>query len=718
MFALRSTIWVVWASLLVLVSPLAFSDNYVAGANYSNGQVYALCFDQDTGTAIRSTTSADGGTKPASLTFFTGNSNELGKDQLQLFVADESGQIRRFLWGEEFTVGEEPQKDCSTIVIEPTVQLYSKNDGTGPTAPNGLVVAPEQQLVTLSSANGGTESSIWRFDLQQSPVTAPQSLLPELVIAALPFGELNESLVLPQNMASTALHSDLLVATTSPAAIIKIDSKCLAPGASPCGTADWQELIGGSGSVPLAADPAGIALLPSPHQDILLVSTRSGDVAVYNLSSGQAVLDNPALISGLGQGKFKIKTARKVDIDIEQNSRVITFAANLYVAGRNNGSVVQIGLEMVEGNLELSSDPVLTVNQGIEHPRGLATTSEDFIRIFGCTENCPDEILVDISTVIEHSFDVSAQTGEPISGYIGETVEVFKDERPACQGLNSTAAPQPLYIWNNQLYTYDPDPVTPTDPVSTSVMIPSQYCGSPANDPHILLIRTISNIDPTLTDIKHRAYDTDLDEDGVADLDCTSGDASQFPAVGWAPIPETNDPPIVEGQTMIDVITGCGSLRLRTRTMSYFIPNLRVRPVASATKGKGKPGKQNFTSFGPILIAEYDGLQRTLEEANLTSGCIVSTPTLEEVYTSISDIQSDIERGRTRTLQSDTMALFEVLRNNELMISPKGLGCPLNYQGDVKSRITHLYFSTATKLLGQTWVEGCNEENLIELCLQ
>lgn len=698
---------VIGAGLLLSGLP-AFADNYVAGANYSNGQVYALCFDDAAGTATRSTWQADGGTKPSSLVFYTGNSDELGKEQLQLLVADSSGEILRFLWGEAYTVGEEPQKDCNAIEITPTVSVYDKNLAVGPDAPDGLSVTSDQQLISVSANGGSASSEIWRFDMSTSPADTASAVTPVPVLTNLPYTDIVESLVLPSNTTSTDLHGDLLVVTNTPSAILRVDSACIAKGAGPC--TGYDDFIGGGSNVSLPAEPAGIALLPSPYQDKLLVSTRDGSIAVYDLSSGSAVLEDPALITNLGQGKFKIKTARKVAVQDEQSSRLVSFAANVYVAGRNNGSIIQTTLEVSNGVVSLAAGPSLEVNIGIEHPRGLATTSDDFIRISTCTVDCPDQVVVDISTVIEHSFDVSATTGEPITGYIGETYDVLKDPRPQCVGSSASADPGLLYIFEGQVYTYNPG--------ANSVVIPSHLCGSPADDPHLLLIRTVSNIDPTKIELNHRAYDTDLDNDGVKDLDCFAGDLNNLPAVGWAPIPETGEDTIVEGQQIIDMITGCGSLRMKTRTLSYFVMGLRNQVFASSSKGK--PGKATKTYFGTIINSEYDYLVQTLQEAAMTTSCVGDPVLLSEIYDTITGIQTDIGKGRYRKLDADTLALFAQLRDNDnnLMLAPKFQGCPKNFIGDVESRMSHLYFSTATKLLDKTWTPGCSEENLIELCLQ
>ncbi|GAB3025512.1 hypothetical protein [Bowmanella dokdonensis] len=717
----------------LLCSPQAGADSYVAGANYSNGQVYALCFDDESGTAVRSQLSADGGTKPVSLVFFTGKTDELGKEELQLLVADEAGEIRRFGWGETLTIGEEPQKDCNNVQISPRPSLYSKQQGPGPAAPNGLSVAPGDLLLVLNNPQGsgkgkgkksGTPGGeLWKFDLL-NPASQPVK-----VLSALPHGRLEETLVLPSNLSAQALHDDLLIVANDPSVVKKVDRACYEHPTSGCGGAAVVDFIGGDSAAILTGEPAGITLLPSPNQDKLLLSSNDGSVALYDISSGQAVLEDETLISNLGAGKFKIKALRDLDSLSLNGRRVVSFQANLYVAGRNNGSVQQISLSLVNGNLVADTASILQVSDGIQHARALATTSEDFIRIAPCEVNCPDKLVVDIAYVIEHEFDTSAQTGEPVAGYIGETYQVLRDPRPACNSDFSTLQPGPLFIWKSQVYPYDPDPVTPLDPDSTSVMIPGYLCGSPAHDPHILLVRTLSDIETRRSEIGHRTYDTDFDGDGLADLSCLSADRGQQPVVGWAPIPETGEDSIVEGQQIIDTVTGCGSVRIKTRELSYFVIGLRNHIVQGGTALTHKTRQNNLQAaavssetyqYSQRVNAEFKGLRDTLSEAVAELTCVANPLVAAQVDSDVADIQSDLLQQDYSLLESKTLNLLNQIRDNDnhLAVAAKGSGCSKNYLGDLNARATHVYFSLATKLLGKVWVPGCPESLPVEQCLQ
>lgn len=686
-------------STFMLAAP-ALADSYVAGVNYANGQLYALCFDDENGTATRSKTLGDGGKRPVSMVFFSGKTDELGKDALQLLVADEAGQIKRFEWGEQLTIGVEPQKRCDVIEISASHTFYDKRDGKGPAAPNGLSVAPGDKLLALSPGKRNA-GELWRFDLL-APGQAPTRLLNNL-----PYGSLQETLVLPASMGNASLHEDVLIVANTPDAIVKVDRSCYASGQC---TNQWSEFIGGSSGVPLPSTPTGIALLPEPHQDRLLVMTESGEVALYNLQGGAPVLEDPALLSGLGNGKFKIKTLRDIDVNQSRGSNQITFKAHLFVAGRNNGSVLQITLIEENDGIAVESPDFLEVNQGIQHPRALAVTSEDFIRIPACSDNCPQQIVVNISTVIEHRFDLSSQTGEPISGYLGETFQVFADPRPGCHRDFVNQVPGPLYIWQDNLYMQDPDPVTPSDPVSTSVMIPSHLCGSPDNDPHIMLVRTVSNIEVTRSEVEHRIFDTDFDNDGEADLDCYTYDKLRQPAAGWAPIPELSEDGIVEGRQVIDLATGCGSVRMKTRELSYFVLGLR---------NKIQPDTPAINQFAQILLREFQGLRQTLVEAQYAPACVGDLQAATQMENDILAIEGDLNNLTLGNLKSDMLSLLQRLRDNAnfLNVAAKGQGCTQNSLGDLRSRMTHIYFNGATKLLGQVWAPDCPYEVNLEYCL-
>ena len=683
------------------------ANSYVAGANYSNGQLYALCFnDLEPGQApLRSTIDADAGVKPVSLAFYTGKTDELGKEELQLFAADEAGVIRRFSWGETTDVGTEPQKDCNDIIIEQTGILYDKNQGAGPQSPDGLVVLPGDKLLVLNSSNGSSASQIWLFDLLQ-PNNPPQLLLDNI-----PHNTLAESTLIPSNANTIELQEDLLVVVNEPSAVLRIDKNCYQSGQ--CSASDISYFIG---EELISGTPSGIAFIPPPNQDKLIVSMSGGTIASYDVGSGQATVESAEFVTGLGAGKFKVKSLRDVNVNNVNNDEILSFEANIYIAGRNNGSVKEMKVTVQNGQLTLVSNQVQEINIGIEHPRGLATTSDDFIRIEACTSDCPDNIVVDISTVIQHSWDPNITTGEDLAGYIGESYHVLKDPRPACNANNQGAATQPLYISNDNVYMTEPSD-------ANRVMIPAHLCGSPADDPHIILIRTVSDIDPQKTTIAHKAYNTDFNEDGVSDLDCYSSDREQQPALGWAPIPELAEDPIVEGQQIIDTATGCGSVRSATREWSYFVVGLRYQVFPLPTsKSKKKSAKEYTAKFGEIISDELSGLANAINEANSIAACDVNSQAADDILAEIVLLQdnmaSNLNNKTLNDIEAGMLSVLNKLRDNDMYLSvaDKSLSCNKNYQGTFKSRATHLYFSIATKMLEKTWLANCPSDAPVESC--
>ncbi|WP_448569535.1 hypothetical protein [Thalassotalea ganghwensis] len=685
----------------------AIANSYVAGANYSNGQLYALCFNDlaPNQAPLRSTISADAGVKPVSLAFYTGKTDELGKEELQLFAADEAGVIRRFSWGETTEVGTEPQKDCNAIVIQQTGVLYDKNQGAGPQSPDGLVILPGDKLLVLNSSNGGGASQVWLFDLLL-PNSAPQ-----LLIDNIPHNTLAESVLIPSNANSVDLQEDVLIVVNEPSAVLRIDKNCYQ--SNQCLATDVSYFINEN---QLPGTPSGIAFIPPPNQDKLIVSMSGGTIASFDIGSGQAQVESSEFITGLGAGKFKVKSLRDVNVNNVNNDEVLSFEANIYIAGRNNGSIKEMKVTVSNDQLVLVNDQVQEVNIGIEHPRALATTSDDFIRIDACTTDCPDNIVVDISTVIQHSWDPSALTGENLAGYIGESYHVLKDPRPACQLSNEGSETQPLYISNDNVYM-----VEPNDP--NRVMIPAHLCGSPAEDPYLILVRTVSDIDPQKTTIAHKAYNTDFNEDGVADLDCYSADRERQPALGWAPIPELAEDPIVEGQQIIDTATGCGSVRSATREWSYFVIGLRYQLFPLPTsKSRKKSAKEYTSKFGEIISEELTSLANSITEASNIPACDVNSVARDEVLAEIITIQdniaSNLNNKTLNDIESEMLSVLNKVRDNDIYLSvaDKSAACPKNYRGTFVSRATHLYFSIATKMLEKVWVENCPSDSPVENC--
>ena len=724
------------SALMVLsslfISNISFAKSYVAGANYSNGRLYAVCFEPGSngeGPRISANT-VDGGLKPVSLAFYSGKADELGKEQLQLLSADLNGQIKRFNWGEQTTIGTEPQGDCNNLLIEPVSPLFQYSN-FGPASPNGLAVVPDNKLIVLSTGSAtssggqkkqagqkgapqkgspkGTQQSaseIWSFDLLNAGAA------PQLIMGNLPFANLEETLLLPSSLSSTGLHNDLLIVANNPSVIFKVDKNCyLNPGS--CNAGAVQAFIGGNSGVDLPGDPAGVALLPAPNQDKLLVSLSRGRIALYDISSGQAVLEDRAFVRNLASGKFKIKTLR--DVTLAQGSALtVNFKADVFVAGRNNGSIVKISVS--EQNGELLVDPdFVQVAEGVEHAVGIAANSDDFVRIGDCIGDCPDKITVNISNVIEHDFDFSEQTGEPLQGYIGETFTILKDPRPGCDSDNIGAVSQILYFDQGQFYLNDPATVN-------TIQIPAHLCGSPAYDPHIMVITNVNNIDVKKSVLAHKAYTTDFDGDGQPDLDCFSSDLTLHPAFGWAPIPNSNEQTISEGNQVVDLMVGCGSQRMLTRNLSYFIVGLRNQLFPITVGGDNAySASQIKAKYAEIFIDELEGFKATLNEALNDNGgqCVANANYAASLAVNLNKMQLKLSDQDYYQLDLTMLNILNQLRDNDtnLGLSPKDSGCSKNFRGDTLARASHLFYGLATKLANRSWIHGCDESINIEACL-
>ncbi|MBB5210084.1 hypothetical protein [Microbulbifer hydrolyticus] len=662
--------------LTALHSSIAVSATSVAGSNSSNGRVFGICFDDANGDGQpdpRTSASADGGTTPVALAFYLDPLSIYANDAAnarKLFVADEKGRIRALSWPSP--LGDD--KCNFTPVPDNHYQYDAATASAGPANPNGLSVTRGRQLLVLDSKAGNVKSQLWRFDLAQGHLGTPLLLDEDVKVNV--NGETVSSQFLEEGLSLP--NGDFLVASSDPRAILRYKADCIA-GPGPCPA---ETLLGPDN---LSGTPAGIALAPAPLTSKLLVSATNGTVEVYDMTStGTPVRQANPLISGLNQGRFKIKTLRTVT-----GSEYQQYAGDLYLAGRNNGQIIQLNILDQNGELAAPRDEygnfVYQALSSVQFPVGLAATEVDTASATECASatGCNITPAINHRIVAEH----------PIAGDVGEQYEIYPDPRTICGGNVIPACP-PAGAPDYSASCDNSISLRQLNPAYEDVRIPGNLCGSP----NIAVVDVNSSIDITSEVIEHTVEYSNISDA----LDCHGSDRSRQPVVAWAT--KAGEDPVVEGQKTVDVTSGCGSVRAGTREYSYFVFGLRYLPDPySDLSGSKKSERQLTDLFVDIVRQEITALRATFEEARLSSGgsCVVDPDNL--LGTSLSDLETDFDRGQHRFAQEHAQSFAGFIEADSSLVSPKNLGCSENFRGELQTRAIHIWYNINSKVLDKPW---------------
>ena len=676
----KSTCRFAVAALLCLLgnlfSTLATAAPATAGSNSSNGRIFGICFDDADGDGKpdpRTSASVDGGTSPVALAYYLDPTNIYGgnpENARKLFVADEKGAIRAFNWPSATS-----NDACDFSPSQDMRYEYNAAASpTGPASPNGLSVTRGKQLLVLDSKAGNFTSKLWRFDLRQGALDAPVLLDPavSVTIDGQPVAAdlLEEGLSLP--------GGDFLVASANPRAILKYDATCIA-GPGPCSA---TTLLGPSN---LPGTPAGIALAPAPLTSKLLVSATNGTVEVFDLSGGDTPQrQSTPLISGLNQGRFKIKTLRTVSGDDYQ-----LYAGDLYLAGRNNGQIIQMNILDQDGVLTAPRDEygnfVYQSLDSVQFPVGLATTEVDTIS----GETCSSPAGCNATAIMSHRII----TNTPLPGALGEQYEVYAEPREACGGTLIPACPgegEPGFApdCDNSLSLQQ------LNPAYEDIRIPGNLCGAP----NIVVVDVDSNIAINSEVIEHTIEYSNISDN----LSCQGNDRGLQPVVTWAT--KAGEDPVVEGQRVVDMTTGCGSVRAWTKDNSMYVLGMTYSQADGIdSSGAKKELRQLDALFATIVREEIANLRATLEEAKLSlAGSCINDPE-DFLGASLTDLETRYDRGQYGFAQAIADEIATRIETNSAIIGPKNLTCSENYRGELQARSRHIWYNINSKVLGKTW---------------
>lgn len=600
--ALRS----LFAMTALIAAAVVHGQNInVTAANASNDAIYTVNFANES-IAVKNT---DGGSLHSlrSLAFITNGVN----NQLDLLAADNGGgEIVRYCADFDPTATS-PKANTAGAVV------FSNSTQGGPANPDGLSVDSAGNLFLVNQGSGtSTTPQLWVL-MQLSSTCAPPIPAPSPVLidaaSYQPKQTLEETLIAGATIQAGAIQinaGDLLVLTSNPGLVLLYpgtngQGPCtVLPPVNPCASPPQPiTLI----NLPTGVQPGGMAFWPVDNS--LLVTTGTGSILQYefgpNFTPPPPTFTPPSFVSGLGNGQFKVKTGR-------QGGNVFAFVAN-----NNGGDILEFD---ATGTLKSR------VTNGVQHPQGLAVSNSAFTQFVNCDQQVGGCDLLG-NTVIRHTVANSVQqSGNIIEDLCIVTVDPRVARYPHGPNQSSTAsctaaANDPLGPYTNGL------------PVSQAcgggfgnAVIPNSMCGaSGSNLSGFALIRTKSGAYSTQGVFPFNgtviANEANLGNSSVAgvlpnDLDPTCeppATNAPFATLGWVPLPgEAKD---IEGNVVLDIISGCGTSKGASGTASVFATGLALNTDPSVVPhGGGLTGlaTTDYVNLLSALADEYGNGEKAL----------------------------------------------------------------------------------------------------------
>ena len=303
-----------------------------------------------------------------------------------------------------------------------------------------------------------------------------------------------------------------------------------------------------------------------PADNSLLITTASGTVLRYSFTPTSAIR-GPDFATGLGNGKFKVKTG-------VQASAPLAFVAN-----NNGGEILKFGAPPVGGG----SNPALaTVTSGVQRPQGLAASNLAATDAAECLDSAGGCEL--LGNVLKHT--VSGLT--TVSGYVIEDVCIVPKDPRITQFGSCTGHSLPVA----QVCAGFGDTV-----------IPDYMCGgSGSSTKGFALVKSISN---SLNAAKGALIENEAFSEGLlagANPPCPTT------VLGWAPT--EGEGSVVEGNTMLELTSSCGSSKIISRGLSVWGIGLVLNEAAL-------PGKNVTDARVKFAAAKYDTLNSTIALATI-----------------------------------------------------------------------------------------------------
>jgi len=613
--------------ILAIVAFLAVATAHaqslrVTAANASNNQVYDVTFVGSGGSTTVLNTDQNLYTSLRSLVFIP----NAQAGTVDLLVADTlKGSIIRYAGA-----------------AGAATTIWSTSQGPGPQFPDGLSVDSDGDLFVVSTGSGTSKpEQLWVLPHDPSLPLGAGFLAPRLIDAT--FGgvavqSLEDTLV-ARTTSAAANAGDLLLLASAPDTVFVYSAasvQSVIAGGPPI--SPTTELLTAS-QFPAGVDLGGMDFWPADNS--LLITTSGGTILRYAFAGGSAS-QLPNFSSGLGNGKFKIKTGI-------QNGTPYAFVAN-----NNGGDILEFGAPPTAGG---PNPPLATVTSGVEHPQGLATTNLQYTASGNCLESAGGCDLM--GKVLKHAI----QDVPNLAGFLIEDICVVPvDPRIAQYGTctgHSLSVGQVCAGYGN-------------------TVIPDYLCGgSGSTGAGFALIKSTTNSDNQLAGA---LVANDADSSTVL-----PGNNPPCPqtVLAWAPL--AGEGTVVEGNNLVEMTGTCGTSGAGTRQLSLWGLGLTVNMAAL-------PGNNTRSKWMGFANSKYGTLDATISAA-------VIDPTFEStLLTCINDSQTVFNKHQFAAAASQLLTCDSLVAGSPGSFTATAANP--NPSGDVRGRLANLYMTINTRLLG------------------
>jgi hypothetical protein len=377
---------------------------------------------------------------------------------------------------------------------------------------------------------------------------------------------------------------------------------------------------------PAGAVPNGLAFAPNGE---LLIPVSDGRILIYG-PDGHRRSDGAGgfvdFAAGTGQDEFKI---------------AVGLQGGLYRAYVTHQQRGELRRYTISGDGTGTLDAVLN---GFQFPVGVDATTSNTV---------PAPVGSDVE-ITATSILASRIEQVLVAGEVNARTSTFADPREAEQAIPHD---QPLHrsLFLNELRADFPP-----------IEIPAYARAFPLADPDTgtpTFIVIEAQNSATLTGL----VDHLADESTILgyEPDCADPDITRQPFLFWAP--DSDDPPIVEGDVFIDISTGCGTIRGLSRNMSYFLVGVRITAPMSS-----------------VVTEKLDGLQRVISGAS----CI-ERRTKRRLESLMTRALRDYGRGNLTNVAASLQQI-----DSQVEASPEAFsGCTVNVGGEIQARARSAIFA-------------------------
>lgn len=622
---IRSPLQAMWLlmSLLFAATAVHAQAIRITAANSSNSLLYDVTFDGENGFITPLNTDQSTHVAFRSVAFRT----NLTTFDLDVIVADGSrGELVLYPAG----------STVSQLIWDATKGVQKPAEGAGPVYPDGISLDADGNLFVVTSKPGRSSGiEIWVFRHNPAGPLLGGFDRPRLLDKSFG-GRAIESLVETGSITVAnpfGSPGDLLALAGSPAMLFRYPAARVQSVLQDGGPASPDVVIATS-QFPAKTTVGGFDVWPA--DGTLLVTTNDGRVLRYAAAAGRL----PDFTSGLGNGKYKIKTGLEFGVPIA------------VVADNNGGDLLKFGAPPASGR----NQPLAVVTRGVESPQGLAITNTGVIRAANCLTSGGCDAL---GGVLNHQI----QGPLTFSGNLLESVCVLPTDPRITEFGTCTGHTLPVAKYCGGF----PD-----------VEIPDHLCGaSGATGKGLALINTSSGATPTPTQLVFNEADADNILPASTNLPCPKQ------TLGWWP--KSNEGSILEGNRMLEVTSGCGSSRGLTRTLSIWGVGLALNEAALK-------GETSYERIGNFAYAKYISLLESIVAAPIEA---TFKTTLKAC---ISDSARHFEAGRYANAAGALLPCDTLIAQNPNAFSATAENP--NAFGELRGRIANLYLTIDSRMLG------------------